>query len=170
MKRKSAKEKGKKAEKEVGEILGIWWQNQPFVRSHGSGSATTESQSGDIIIPLDFPWAIESKNVGVTKKNKTSKGREWTMDSILKGGCKLFIDWWEQACKQADSINKKPMLCFTRNYVPTYVAIYKNIVYDDVDDTVSFINLWGYGNNTIVIFKLSDFVTVFKKEDFVGYH
>ena len=172
MKRKSVRAKYKRHEAEVGKILGMWWQNSPFLRAHGSGSAATLSKgkvyhAGDLILPPDFPYCVECKSEGVPRNTTKAKIIPWTLDTILRGGCKRFIGWWGQACRQADTISKAPMVCFTRKCMPVYSAVYLDDLPRKLDGlTDSFVYLANYGSGPIIVMKLDCFISTYRREDF----
>jgi len=117
LKRSSVRAKGKEFEKAVGKRLGVWWWGEPFPRAYGSGSSTTLSkgdvfQGGDLYVPKNFPWSVECK---------AQEG--WTLDSMFVGRFKLLEFWWEQTCRDAEKVKKRPMLVFTRNFAPVYILV-----------------------------------------------
>lgn len=122
MRRDSARQKGKEFETLVGNKLGLWWRNQPFPRAHGSGSSSTHKiihhqdcclyYAGDLYVSQDFPWCVECKNQ-----------QEVNIHNLFGGKSKTFWLWWQQCCRDAERLNKHPMLCFTRNRLPAYMMI-----------------------------------------------
>jgi hypothetical protein len=118
MQKASVRAKGKSLEKEVGALLGRWWQGAPFPRSHGSGSAATLMkiaglcETGDLYTCVDFPFSVECKNQ-----------EEWNLEAVVSDRCKKLALWWKQACGDARKSSRIPMLCFSRNKVPIFVAV-----------------------------------------------
>lgn len=60
-----------------------------------------------------FPFVIEAK------------AREsWSFDAIMRGECAAISKWWEQAVAQSYGVpNRFPLLAFTKNRNPWYVAV-----------------------------------------------
>jgi hypothetical protein len=88
----NSRKKGKKAENEVCKILMKYFNGKFERRSMG--------QTGqDIHCPDGFRYAPEVKHV------KTVKAIH-----LLLGKNKQLHDWWKQACTQAKTYNKEPLL------------------------------------------------------------
>lgn len=128
MKKKSnGKVKGGKFERQISKRLSLWLssgeRDDMFWRTHGSGSRytirnkkdiDTEGQDGDICSTCSGDsekfrkiFSLELKNYkdinlwGLVTKNKTG-----------------FLDFWRQTVKQAESVNKIPVLIIKENYRP----------------------------------------------------
>ncbi len=157
-KRRSAREKGKKLEKDTGILLGNWWRGQPFPRSHGSGSSKIECadglvEAGDLHVPSDFPFCVECKNQ-----------QAWSLLAVLEGSCGLFKKWWKQTVDEAEIARRLPMLVVSKNTFGMYGVIKR--------DTGNVDWLLVFENRTmdIVMFKIDEGVVImFKLEQFVLY-
>lgn len=136
MKIRSIRSKGSSFEKKVGQLLGQWWQGEPFPRAHGSGSATTLAkgkvyESGDLYTSKNFPWSVECK-----------KQEAWSFDQIFAGKG-LFFSWLKQCFRDADKVGKIPMLCFSKNYSDVFVAVLSNDALNSNSSLWDLINYCG---------------------------
>ncbi len=111
-----SRNKGSRAEREVCRLfqqhLGGTWSRVPL--SGGWGNRRDFETCGDVITTLpDFPFTIECKNA-----------EGWHLEHLLThpDTC-LIARWWQQTCAEATEAGKKPMLVFTRNFQPLYVAV-----------------------------------------------
>ncbi len=117
---KGSKQKGSGYERRIAKILGEWW-GEPFRRTPNSGGWDKQVDdgsvmaTGDIIPPHGsaWPFSVECKN---------QEG--WTLEAIMSGRCVRFLKWWEQCRKDARTVEKLPLLIFTRNRQPDFAAIY----------------------------------------------
>lgn len=111
-----SRRKGSRAELEVCHLfqqhLGGTWSRVPL--SGGWANRRDFSTCGDVITTLhDFPFTIECKNA-----------EGWHLEQLLTHPetC-LIARWWQQTCAEAAEAGKKPMLVFTRNFQPLFVAV-----------------------------------------------
>jgi hypothetical protein len=89
-----------------------------FSRSVGSGNRwgqvahlpkhAQEIFSGDLIVPLGFKWALESKG-GYA---------EIDLNSVFVAGSKELDGFLDQVTKDAQRCGRKPMLCWKRDRKP----------------------------------------------------
>lgn len=119
---RKSKRKGKRGEKNAAIMLSLWWTGEEgnFVSTPGSGSLRWKKGVAKVSADLvnvgsdlypEFPYSVEVKN-----------RESWDLESMLKGGQK-FWEWWKQTCDDSQRSNKKPMLMFTKNYSPYYIAL-----------------------------------------------
>ena len=111
---KMSKAKGSTYERHIAKKLGAWW-GEEFQRTPASGGLRWKQDNrvcGDIVTPpgSTFPWVVECK-----------KRENWTMDSLLNGSAEVS-KWWKQVTDDAERSGLEPMLIFTRNRQPDYVA------------------------------------------------
>ena len=114
---KYSKNKGGGFERKVAKKLREMWPDGEFERTPKSGGLQLKKGwklGGDIATTSPtFPFCVECKD------------REgWNFKQFLSPACQIY-KWWDQAVKDAKTTNKKPMLIFTRNYWPTFVAVRK---------------------------------------------
>ena len=110
-----SKTKGSTYERHIAKKLGAWW-GEEFQRTPASGGLRWKQDNrvcGDIVTPpgSTFPWVVECK-----------KRENWTMDSLLNGSSEVS-KWWKQVTDDAERSGLDPMLIFTRNRQPDYVAL-----------------------------------------------
>ena len=110
-----SKTKGSTYERHIAKKLGAWW-GEEFQRTPASGGLRWKQDNrvcGDIVTPpgSTFPWVVECK-----------KRENWTMDSLLNGSAEVS-KWWKQVTDDAERSGLEPMLIFTRNRQPDYVAL-----------------------------------------------
>lgn len=89
-----------------------------FSRSVGSGNRwgqvtylpkhAQEVFSGDLIVPLGFEWALESKG----------GYKDIDLNSVFVGGSKELDGFLDQVTKDAERCGRKPMLCWKRDRKP----------------------------------------------------
>jgi len=121
-KKVNGRKKGNTAELKICRFLSEWWMNRdltgtkaqdlPFRRSPLSGGWDRSRASGDIIKPDNCRLCVEVKN-----------RQEWKWDQFFTSpnGWKVF-QYWEQTIK-AVTKDEIPLLIFTRNNHPYYVAM-----------------------------------------------
>lgn len=122
-KRINGKKKGNRTELELTKILNKRFNTQDFSRSLGSGNRWGQVDhlpkhardvfSGDLIVPKNFKFALESKG-GYDGIDINSV--------FLRGNTELdgFLD---QALKDAKRCDRKPMLCWKRKRKPWLVGV-----------------------------------------------
>ena len=105
---------------------------KPFSRVIGSGARTSQVNlteeaklvmTGDIVCPTDFVFTIESK-CGYS---------EIDLCNAIDGGHKLIDGFMDQAQKDANRVNKKPLLCWKKDRKPC-IAFLKQIDLPDFRD------------------------------------
>lgn len=99
-KRVNSKVKGNKNEVEVAKALSKW-TGVPFRRTPASGAIHVPLHwlSGDVFCAadgFDFPFNVETKHYRKTTENLVRK-------------------WWAQTCRDAERVNKIPMLIYREN-------------------------------------------------------
>ena len=108
--------------KELANVLGID-QKQYLQRSPDSGARDAHSWKGDIVAlpPLDkhWPFFIECKKV-----------EGWTLDHIFssRDHSTLIHRWYQKAREQAMLSSKIPLVIFSRNRAPVYIAGSSNVL------------------------------------------
>lgn len=120
---KNSKQKGNNFERKVAKILTEKLEME-FNRTPQSGGlrwASDNNVYGDIVTPNNFPFIIECKN----REN-------WSFDQLMKGQCKEFDNWVKQVTEDCcrynhnsgdkDTILKVPLIIFTKNRMPIYLA------------------------------------------------
>lgn len=148
-KRKNGKAIGGAYERYVAKKLSAWW-GEEFHRTPASGGLRWKQDNrvcGDIVTPpgSTFPWVVECK-----------KRENWTMDSLLNGSAEVS-KWWKQVTDDAERSGLEPMLIFTRNRQPDYVAV------KDEEDTLSMV----YPDTTIMTKINGDHVIIMRLDDYI---
>ena len=121
--RKGSRAKGNSSELVVCRLLSEWWDNisyqgvkaeeLPFRRSPLSGGWDRKRAAGDIIKPPSCHLVIEVKN-----------RMAWDWDGLLKKNPKWPIhEWWKQTTDAVQNDHEVPILIFTKNYHPWYIAL-----------------------------------------------
>lgn len=144
-----SKTKGSTYERHIAKKLGAWW-GEEFQRTPASGGLRWKQDNrvcGDIVTPpgSTFPWVVECK-----------KRENWTMDSLLNGSAEVS-KWWKQVTDDAERSGLEPMLIFTRNRQPDYVAV------KDEEDTLSMV----YPDTTIMTKINGDHVIIMRLDDYI---
>lgn len=115
-KKVNGKKKGNRTELDLTKLLTARF-NQPFSRTVGSGSRWAQANlpqhakevfSGDIVVPKNFRFAIESKG-GYDSID---------LGSVFLSGNKELDSFMEQAIDDAKRCGRKPMLCWKRTRKP----------------------------------------------------
>jgi len=110
---KGSRRKGNKFENDVAKIIGKWWYNDEtaLVRTPLSGG---HHWAGDIIPKNDdpdFPFCIECKN---------QEG--WSFEQLFTAPESQIYQWWKQTVDECPE-GKDPILIFTRNRLPIFIAV-----------------------------------------------
>ncbi len=149
----NSKAKGDTYERKIAKKL-TDWTGLKFERVPASGGLHWKSDNrvyGDIVTnDPDFPFIIELKN-----------RESWNMDSLINGS-KEVENWWKQVTADAKATGKEPMVIFSRNRQPDYLAMKVSAF---MGDYVELINSDDFDfwleikiiNERILIFKLDDF-------------
>lgn len=110
-----SRDKGARAETLVKEILKkctkLNWERVP-----GSGALNEKHQlKGDLYIPGEKNlFCVEVKHYKDSHINH----------SLITGKTPQLIEWWGQTIRQAEQINKKPLLIFKHDRSKLFVAFY----------------------------------------------
>jgi Holliday junction resolvase len=99
----------RKARDELRKYTGLKWERTP-----GSGALGPQHKlKGDLYVP-DAPnfWCVEVKHY--KDDQLTSK--------ILTSKSPIFLDWWRQAVRQADQVDKEPLLIFKFDRSKWFIA------------------------------------------------
>jgi hypothetical protein len=115
---KKSRTKGARFEKETCEILSKWWYGQDGILRRTPGSGAWEKGMGDVTLPPSatdhglesFPFYVECRN------------REgWKLEELFDTEGEVH-KWWIETFTRASVFGKVPLLIFTRNHVPAFVA------------------------------------------------
>lgn len=120
------KKKGNRVELELTKILTSRFQSS-FSRTVASGARWSQAKlteeatqmfSGDLIVPKNFKFVIESKG-GYDKIDMSS--------IFIKGNSELdsFLD---QVTKDSDRCGRKPMLCWKKTRKPWLAFVHSNVL------------------------------------------
>lgn len=109
---KKSKNKGSGFERQVGKILsdafGVELRRTPM---SGGWATGYDNAAGDLTcLDGDFPYCVECK-----------KSEGWRLDSLFTNDHQWFDDWWAQLIRECPS-TKQPLLVFSRNRAPIFVA------------------------------------------------
>jgi len=115
----NSKNKGNEFELKVAKLLGKWW-DETFRRTPGSGGLGWRSDNrvtGDIVTPEGslFPFSVEAK-----------KHEKWDFSQFIKGTGEVD-SWWDQCVRDSVTVDKEPLLVFSKNFAPTYFMINANV-------------------------------------------
>lgn len=156
---KNPKEKGNSHERNVANML-TEWSGHKFLRTPSSGAIHNFHDRrvvSDIVAPeslRDFPFSIECKNTEVS----------WEFNTIIEGTAAMWKQW-EQCTTDADREEMIPMLVFTKNYRPIYVAIQQEIFDKLKIEPVSYLRVVGQENLVIIDFK--EFLSLITVEELI---
>lgn len=132
--------KGSRAERALAKTLEAWWGYGTFRRTPGSGSWDRGEfrMKGDVIAEDDvFPFSIECKN-----------DESWRWSTFLNGKMGGIASFWKQTLEQAEVTSDVPLLVFTRNYHPNYVAMLPE-TRDLLTSRRSMFSVTGHGEYTL---------------------
>jgi len=132
--------KGSRAERELAKRLEAWWGVGTFRRTPGSGSWDRGEfrMKGDVIAEdEEFPFSIECKN-----------DESWRWSTFLNGKMSGISSFWKQTLEQAEITSDVPLLVFTRNYHPSYVAMLPE-TRDKLEIKQSMFSTTGHGEYTL---------------------
>lgn len=158
-----SKQKGNRGEREVVELCKKWWDDDSFKKSPESGGMATvmEQQgypediigrlAGDLLVPADFPFCIESKLYA-----------EIDIYSIIRNpGNNIIRQWWEQCRDDARKADKHPLLTFREDRKKRYVVIALETI-EELDGDIDSI-----GGGWLECWLGTDFVRILLWDDFV---
>lgn len=126
-----SKIKGSAYEAKIKDKLNEEFPNIRFERVPLSGSISY--LKGDIWTPHDtarWPWCIEAKHYATL---------EW--NNLLTAKTTDILNFWKQTLREAETMNKRPLLIFRWNRSKDFVA------YDDYIKIESFIQVNSFGYN-----------------------
>ena len=135
----------------------------PFRRTPGSGGWDKRKAGADVQLMCnddDFPFSIECKNQ-----------EAWSWDGIFKDNPKeKFWSYWTQCKKWAVYQGKVPLLVFTKNFHPDYMAnsIGTWKLLPKPVTTTGYIKLFLTGKPKLVICSLEDFAVSYPKNLLLG--
>lgn len=108
--------KGKRKEREVAHLIQEWWKIGEFRPAPESGAWDRGGHfkmKGDIVATDDkFPFCIEIKN-----------REDWKFSVSVSSDRSALHRCWEQTLRESAEAKLEPMLLFTRNYHPLFMAI-----------------------------------------------
>ena len=186
--------KGGSFEREVAKRLSLWYTDGEaddlFWRTHASGGRATQrfkkgknldGHVGDICAidsrgeALTNHWSIEIKTgYANTNKSMSKDGeivRTKTLWSLLdkldsKQEVTTFEKFWEQCEKQAESLNKLPVLIFRRNGRSACIAMPQMFLgeYQSIKilETSYFVLKFNSISRVVVVMNLNDFFECFQ--------
>ncbi len=110
-----SRNKGAAFERIAARELAAWWGSGPgsFRRTPLSGGWDRTRAAGDLLVPDDFPWAIECKST-----------KTWSVEQLLTGRGAL-LDYWRQACEAAaySAPPRLPVLLLCRRGIGTLAML-----------------------------------------------
>lgn len=124
------RKKGNVAEREVAALCEEWWRRlEPvceFVRTPLSGGWSTATvrehfkAAGDLMTTaLWWPWCVEVK-----------RREAWDPENVIRGLRSPVWAWWAQACTDAETAKRRPMLWLRRNREGWWVMLQRGQVVD----------------------------------------
>jgi len=137
-----------KCRDELRKLTGLMWERTPM-----SGALDAKHKlKGDIYVPqVNTKYCIEVKHYAddhVTTKLLTTKS--------------IFYEWWAQTVREAEQMNKEPLLIFKHNRSKWFVAFTSEDPYFSILDTeIKFLIVHP---QEIIICLLTDFCKI---EEFV---
>lgn len=140
-----SKAKGSAFEAKIKDLLNIEFPNIQFERVPLSGAISY--LKGDIWTPHDtalWPWCIEAKHYADI---------EW--GNLLTARTSDLHNFWRQTIREADVMNKRPLLIFRANRSKDYVAYNDDIVIS------SYVEVSAFGNH-FKIALLADWIAAVK--------
>lgn len=111
---KRSRDKGAAFENEIAKkfsyAYGLEFRRTPL---SGGWAKDADIAQGDIVCIDDdeFPYLIECK-----------KQEGWTFESLFTSKHSWFDKWWGQAVEECPE-SKEPLLVFSKNYAPVFIAI-----------------------------------------------
>ena len=168
----NSKQKGNRGEREVVELCKKWWNDDTFMKSPESGGMATMLEgfgapkdligrlAGDLLVPTDFPFCIESKRY-----------KEIDLYSLIRNPENSDItQWWDQCVNDAKKASKVPLLTFREDRKKRYAAI-RTIDLEEFGAEVDEVD-YGYiefrgRNNTVRIMEWDQLVKELPKEKIV---
>lgn len=129
----------------VSASLGVTYKRTPL---SGGWAKASKIAAGDLV-PVDSEqrFCFECKKV-----------EGWTLDGIFAGKCSLFSSWWKQCIEECPP-GILPILVFSRNRAPIYVALRRS----DFTSTVVPILSITEGGDTLSIMLLDAVLQHFRQ-------
>jgi Holliday junction resolvase len=164
-KRVNSKAKGGAFERQIANTLNEQFNTKEFNRTPGSGAfATTHvlpdhiTVAGDLITPLNFKFCIECK-----------KGyNDQTIYSLLDYNSKIW-QFIKQCEKDAQKMNKVPMIIYKQDRKDTIVITYKDMFTTMIPSITIFKdNINTLISHTYSIYKLKDILNDRIENWFIG--
>ena len=164
-KRVNSKAKGGAFERQIANTLNEQFNTKEFNRTPGSGAfATTHvlpdhiTVAGDLITPLNFKFCIECK-----------KGyNDQTIYSLLDYNSKIW-QFIKQCEKDANKMNKVPMIIYKQDRKDTLVITYKDMFTTMIPSITIFKdNINTLTAHTYSIYKLKDILNDRIENWFIG--
>jgi len=118
-----------KCRDELRKLTGLMWERTPM-----SGALDAKHKlKGDVYVPgINTKYCVEVKHYAddhVTTKLLTTKS--------------VFYEWWIQTVREAEQMNKDPLLVFKHNRSKWFVAFpFEDLYFSMLDDEVKFLTLY----------------------------
>ena len=144
---KASRDKGASFERKIckvmGDAYGVELRRTPL---SGGWAQHYDDVAGDVVaVKGKFPYCVECKN---------SEG--WKLESLFTDKHAWFDAWWNQVLN-ACPWDKTPLLVFSKNFTPIFVAISLVYLGDDQYMEASYMVL-DHPDDDIVIMLLEDFI------------
>lgn len=111
-----------KARDELRKLTGLKWERTPMSGALGA----QHKLKGDLYVPeLKLKYCVEVKHY----KDEHFNTR------ILTGVNPLFLQWWDQAEREAEQMNKQPLLLFKYNRSKWFIAFTDDVAYFNIVDS-----------------------------------
>jgi hypothetical protein len=173
----NSKQKGNRGERECVKLLKEYWDDDSFMKSPESGGLATVLEglgapmdiagrlAGDVMVPPDFPFCVESKLY-----------KEINLWSVITNPERCDIrTWWEQCKVDAVRADKIPLLTFREDRKKRYVMLSTIAVTTLFLDMGEPLDGFDCGNlrttfetdgefEEVVILTWADFVRIFPKD------
>lgn len=121
-----SRQKGRTAElscrDELRKLTGLVWERTPM-----SGALDAKHMmKGDVYVPqVNIKYCVEIKHYKDDHINT----------KLITGVNPMLLQWWEQAVREADQMNKKPLLIFKHNRSKWFAAFTSEDVYFSMMDS-----------------------------------
>lgn len=141
----NSRDKGRRAEysarDELRKLTGLDWERTP-----SSGALDPKHKlKGDLYVPEHpLKWCVEVKHY---KDDQLST-------KILTGKDPILLQWWSQTLRQAEQVDKKPLLIFKHDRSKWFAAI-RRIEFTSCKDLKRYVIIQN-GNESFMITLLTD--------------
>jgi len=167
----NSKQKGNRSEREVVKLCKQYWQSNDFMKSPESGALSTMLEgfgapadiigrlAGDLLVPVDFPFCIESKFY-----------KEINLWSLFTNPANNYIkQWWEQCVNDAKRAKKIPLLTIKQNYGKRYVVLAEDDInhLDPIEKPAGYIKT-ELGETAVWMLLWNDFIRMFPKQHIIN--